>query len=78
MRTKIQRWGNSLGLRIPKPFAEEVGLADDAEVELSLAEGALLIRPARSWSLDELLRGVNESNLHGEIDLGPAVGREIW
>jgi antitoxin MazE len=78
MRTKVQKWGNSLGLRIPKPFAEEVGLADDAEVELSLSEGALLIRPARSWTLDELLQGVTESNLHGELDFGPAVGREIW
>ena len=78
MRTKIQRWGNSLGLRIPKPFAEEVGLADDAEVELSLAEGALLVRLAQSWTLDELLQRVTESNLHGELDFGPAVGREIW
>ncbi len=78
MRTRIQKWGNSLGLRIPKPFAEEVGLADDAEVELSLDDGGLLVRPARSWTLGELLQGVTESNLHREFDLGPTAGREIW
>ena len=41
MRMKVQKWGNSLGLRIPKPFAVEMGLADDAEVDLSVADGAL-------------------------------------
>ncbi len=45
MKTRIQKWGNSLALRIPKSFAEEAGLREDAAVELSLAEGRLVVQP---------------------------------
>ncbi|MCZ7664104.1 MAG: AbrB/MazE/SpoVT family DNA-binding domain-containing protein [Thermoleophilia bacterium] len=80
MKTKVQRWGNSLAVRIPKTFAEEVGLKDDSPVEMSLAKGGLLLEPSSTGapSLDELLDGVTDSNLHHEIDTGPAQGSEAW
>lgn len=79
MRTKVQRWGNSLGVRIPSPYAEETGLAEQSEVEISVAGGALLIRLAtRSFTLEELLTGVTESNIHGEVEFGRPAGREVW
>ncbi len=80
MRTRIQKWGNSLALRIPKPFAAEMGLEKDGEVELSVEKGRLVIEPpaAPSYTLEELLAEVRPSNLHGEIDWGPPVGKEIW
>lgn len=79
MRTKVQKWGDSLGVRIPSPYAEETGLEEQSEVEISLADGALLIRPASpSFTLEELLAGVTESNVHGEVDTGRPVGREVW
>jgi antitoxin MazE len=80
MRTRIQKWGNSLALRIPKAFAVEVGLEKDREVELSVEKGRLVIvSPATpSYTLEELLAGVRPSNLHGETDWGPPVGKEIW
>ena len=80
MKTKVQRWGNSLAVRIPKSFAEEVGLMDGSPVEMRLVEGGLLVEPAstRPLSLEELLDGVSESNLHGEVDTGPAQGLEVW
>lgn len=80
MRTKVQRWGNSLAVRIPKTFAEEVGLKDDSSVEMRLFKGGLLVEPSSEWtpSLDELLADVTESNLHGEVDTGPAQGSEAW
>jgi antitoxin MazE len=80
MRTKIQRWGNSLAVRIPKPFATEAGLNQQSEVDVSIVDGALVIRPCPelSFSLDELLARVTDENLHEEIDSGPPVGREIW
>ena len=80
MMTKVQRWGNSLAVRIPKSFAEEVGLKDNSPVELRLVEGGLLVEPAseRPPSLDELLEGVSDSNIHGEVDTGPAQGSEVW
>ena len=80
MKTRVQKWGNSLALRIPKSFAAEAGLREDAPVELSLVQGKVVIRPIAPEppTLDELLRGVTDENLHGEWDTGPAVGREVW
>jgi antitoxin MazE len=80
MKTRVQKWGNSLALRIPKSFAAEAGIREDASVELSLVEGALVVRPVipEPLTLEELLRGVTDENLHGEWDTGPAVGKEIW
>ena len=80
MKTHVQKWGNSLALRIPKSFAAEAGLCEDAPVELSLVERKLVVQPISDEppSLDELLRGVTDQNLHGEWRTGPAVGREVW
>ena len=80
METKVKKWGNSLALRIPKPLALEAGLDDDSPVELSLSDGKLVIEPIveEELSLDKLLAQVTESNLHDEVDTGPAVGGEAW
>jgi antitoxin MazE len=79
VKARIQRWGNSLALRIPKAVAAEAGLREDAPVELSLSRGKLVVRPVAEeiTSLEELLQGVTADNLHGEWDTGPAVGREL-
>ncbi len=79
MLTQVQRWGNSLAVRIPKPFAIEVGLEQDATVEISLVGDKLVLRPVKSRiTLEHLLAQVTEQNVHGEVDTGPAVGREVW
>jgi antitoxin MazE len=80
MLTKVQKWGNSLALRIPKAFAVEAHLENDSLVEVSLVEGQIVIRPkaAPAWSLEELLAGIRKTNLHHETDMGPATGREVW
>jgi antitoxin MazE len=80
MKTRVQKWGNSLALRIPKAFAAEARLREDTPVELSLIDGRLVIRPLAepSPTLDELLRDVTDENLHGEWDTGPAAGGEVW
>ena len=80
MQTKIQKWGNSLGLRIPKSFAEQVGVQAGSEVDLAIENGELIIRPARTrrYDLKQLLRGVTAKNIHREIDTGEPVGREAW
>ncbi len=78
MQTRIHRWGNSLALRIPKTFAAEAGLRQDALVEISLVDGKLVIAPVLEPTLDQLLTGITDDNLHAEIDTGPAVGREAW
>lgn len=80
MKARVQKWGNSLALRIPEAFAVAAGLAEDAAVELSLCDGDIVLRPLPQTphTLEELLRGVTEENLHGEWDIGPPVGRESW
>ncbi|MEA2345376.1 MAG: antitoxin MazE [Thermoanaerobaculia bacterium] len=80
MRTRVQKWGNSLALRIPKAFAQEVGLEQDGEVDLSVEKGRLVVVPpvTPSYTLEELLAGIRPSNLHEETDWGPPVGKEIW
>lgn len=80
MRTKVVKWGNSLGLRIPKSFAEEVQVSEGAEVDLSLEDGHLVIRvvPLTKITLEDLLAGITNKNIHGEIESGDPVGGEIW
>jgi antitoxin MazE len=80
MRTKVQRWGHSLALRIPKPFAIEAKLGDQTEVDLTVTNGKLVVAPATkpAHSLEDLLSRVTKRNLHGEIDTGTPVGREAW
>ena len=80
MRTKVVKWGNSLGLRIPKSFAEEVRVSEGSVVDLTMEDGQLVIRVASTSTIDleDLLAGVTESNLHSEVDTGDAVGGEHW
>jgi antitoxin MazE len=80
MLTRVRKWGNSLAVRIPKPFADEVGLKPDTAVEVSLVDGKLVVRPVRepALSLDQLLAQVTQDNLQREVNTGPAVGNEVW
>ncbi len=80
MHTRLQEWGNSLGLRIPKSFAAEVGVEAGSEVDLSVRAGDLRVRALqqRRLSLAALLREVTRKNLHSEIETGDSVGREAW
>ena len=80
MKTRVQKWGNSLALRIPKSFASEAGLDQNSLVEVSLKEGNLIVVPAREpkFTLKQLLARVTEENLHHEVNTGPAVGGEVW
>ena len=80
VHTKLQKWGNSLGLRIPRSFAAEAQVEEGATVDLSVEDGRLVVRPlrVRRHSLSVLLRKVSHRNLHREISTGRATGREAW
>jgi antitoxin MazE len=80
VQTRIQKWGNSLGLRIPRSFAQEAGVGPGSEVDLSVKDGDLVVRPARrrTYQLKDLLRRVTAKNLHDEVDTGEPAGREVW
>lgn len=80
MKIQIQKWGNSLALRIPKSFAVESNVAQGSTVEVSLDKGKIVVTPIAEpeFTLDELLSKVTKKNLHGEIDTGTPVGKEAW
>jgi len=80
MVTKLQKWGNSLGLRIPKSFAAEIRVEAGSIVDIRVESGALVVRPVRrrKYHVTQLVRGVTSRNLHEEITTGKAVGRESW
>jgi antitoxin MazE len=80
MKTKVRKWGNSLGLRIPRALASEADVGDGSTVDVSVRDGHLVIRAVRPrrHSLSELLAGVTDDNLHGEITTGGPVGNESW
>ena len=80
MEARIGKWGNSLALRIPQSLATRVGLTFNSTVELIPRGEELVIAVVKppDTELDVLLAGVTETNLHGEMDTGPAVGGEAW
>ena len=78
MTAKVQKWGNSLAVRIPKPLAKEAHLSNDTEVELSVQRGKLTVERARPrrFRLADLLAEVRPSNVHDEVTFGGPTGRE--
>jgi antitoxin MazE len=80
MSSKIQKWGNSLGLRIPKSIAEQAGVYAGSEVDFAVEDGDLIVRPRRRPrpKLADLLDAITEENRHPEVDTGKRVGREQW
>jgi antitoxin MazE len=79
MLAKVQRWGNSLGLRIPKAIAAQASVREGSSVELSVTAGAIVIRPpSRRYELAELLAQVLPQNRHRELATGRPRGREVW
>ncbi len=80
MRTRVQKWGNSLAVRIPRPFAKESDLTENSPVDVSLRNGKLVITPVREpeYSLDELVARISKKNLHSEVSTGSKRGNEAW
>jgi antitoxin MazE len=79
LRARIAKWGNSLGVRIPKAVAREVGLGEGSDVEVKVSGRDLVLAPAsREYSLNELVSRITRKNQHDETDWGAPVGKESW
>ncbi len=78
MKSRVQKWGNSLAVRIPKPIALDAGLERGAPVEVLLQDRSVVITRVapQGYSLDQLLDQVTPENVHREVDTGPAAGKE--
>jgi antitoxin MazE len=77
MTTKIQKWGNSLAVRIPKEVAE--GFRSGVSVELTREGSALIVRPSnkKKFTLKDLVSNIKPKHLHKETNWGDVVGREL-
>ena len=75
----IQKWGNSLAVRIPREMAMRLEIVAGTSVEIAAEKGAMVVRPdkRRRYRLKDLLKNCKRGQLHGEVDLGPDVGREV-
>lgn len=80
MQVRVQKWGNSLAVRIPKPLAEDADVREGTVLNLAVSEGKVVATPVekKKQTLKQLLAKITRKNLHAEVDSGPSVGREIW
>ena len=80
MRVAVQKWGNSLALRIPKSFAIDSKIVNGSSVDLSLVEGKIIVSlaPAKEYTLKKLFAGVSKRNIHQEVSTGESSGKEVW
>ncbi len=78
--TRLQKWGNSYGLRIPKAIIDELALGPDTHLEIRQEQGKIIITPIRASrvSLESLIEQITPENLHSEVDWGAPTGREVW
>lgn len=79
MRARVTKWGNSLGLRLPRALSKELGIEEDGQVEMEILQGKLIIAPVRTeaYSLDAMVQQITPENCHRETDWGGAVGAEF-
>jgi len=81
MKARIQKWGNSMALRIPKIIIDEMGLAENHQIELHLQDGALVVRRAEtqdSYSLVDLVKDITPETSHSIIEFDGPKGKEVW
>ncbi len=82
MRARLKKWGNSLAVRVPSGLLTEIDLSENSIVDLTAENGKLIVAPLKKkrwkYSLEELLEGIGEENIHPETDWGCAVGVEEW
>ena len=78
METRLMKWGNSQGIRLPKTLLDEAQLTSGDRVRVVVKSGMIVISRARpKYTLKELVDAITPENLHGEISTGPSVGREV-
>ena len=80
MQSMIQQWGNSLALRIPKGFAQQMKVKKGSAVDFSVENGRMVVKPLRrqKYTIEELVSKITPKNRPSEIEWGKPIGKEIW
>ena len=77
MQAVVQKWGNSLGIRIPSLWAKDNNIKNGSKIEIIAERGKMIILPQKK-SLEDFMNLVTDQNLHSEINTFEAVGKEEW
>jgi antitoxin MazE len=79
MNAQFSKWGNSLAVRIPSGLVKELEVFEGKAADIRVKDGSLVVTPLERpvYTLDELLAGITEENLHVEISTHSAVGNEF-
>lgn len=78
MKTKAQKWGNSLAVRVPKGIVEQSGIREGDVLNIEVADESIVLIPQRrGYRLESLLKEIRKDNLHDEADFGAPRGREM-
>jgi antitoxin MazE len=82
MKVEFLKWGNSLALRVPKAFAQEIGAKVGKAANMEVRDGKLVVEIARPkrrrYTLEHLVADIKPENRHHELEWGPPVGNEVW
>jgi antitoxin MazE len=84
MKVQFLKWGNSLALRVPKIFAQEIGASVGKTASMEVRDGKLVVelakrrRRPRRYTLEQLVSGITPENRHSELEWGPPLGDEAW
>lgn len=80
MKTVVQKWGNSLALRIPRTVAAEIAIAAGHPVDVQVKNGRIVVAPVtqKRYDLAALVSGITARNRHAEVGSGRQRGRESW
>ncbi|MBF8297294.1 MAG: transcriptional regulator/antitoxin MazE [Bacteroidetes bacterium] len=80
METRVQKWGNSLAVRLSKHVVRESKIREGTTVAIGVDEGKIIldVKGKKQYSLRKLLARVKRTNIHREFESGPPVGKEIW
>lgn len=80
MTTKIQKWGNSHAVRLPKALVDEAGLREGSAIEIRAEGEGISIKPARQIRripIKDLVKGMTPGkNRYPEFDDAP-IGKEL-
>jgi antitoxin MazE len=78
MKAVIKKWGNSLGIRIPKVIVNDLSLKDGTIIEIDEQDDKIILYTKKQYLLDNMLEKITNNNLHSEIISGKSTGNEIW
>lgn len=80
METRVQKWGNSLAVRLSKDVVRESNIQEGTHVAVDVDDGKIVleVKGTKRYSLRKLLAKVTRKNIHREFESGSPIGKEIW